>query len=626
MASGRRELKPFILKAGFTLLLSLAGFFVARRHRRALSPPPPPLPPLHLSDLEPEPGSSAGVLDEELPIHQTEEALAKMTPPAPVTVEGDQFTISESLEEEEEFPGLLLPELDNLVRKEPETVQETIPATPLTDDFEINDSAVMEEEIRNLRKLVQSLQEREACLEMKLLEYHGLKEQEVSMRELQNRLMISATETKLLSLKIESLKVENEKLRAEALDYSRVASELEIQRNNMAVLESKLKSVGEQAKEKIEVLHGRITELREKEKKDLEVALEVEKKLGMFKKVENEMIELRKENSRLAQEKLTIMRKIESEHSLNPSVIRSPDSVLKSPELGSLEEQNQLREENEILKKKFEQLQTDRCEDVEELVYLRWINACLRYELKNYQPLPGRTVARDLSRCLSPKSEQKAKQLILDYSNSHLNSNRSSLMDFDLEDCFSQTSSEEFDETSQDSSKSKSSKSSKSKLFNKLKKLVLPKGRNEDKIVMRTGSDLNAERKASVSTCTVDHCRRKSFGSGSEMEFFGNEKWHIKGNHSHDLVRSSLDIQNLRRLNLEDVNGGMPERCNSDLGMVYSHKRILSLDENSTYSSSVNNGEGSDPEKEKLKKFAQVFKNSQRSRNSKRLPTSWSIT
>ncbi|XP_020702761.1 protein CHUP1, chloroplastic-like [Dendrobium catenatum] len=334
MASGRRELNPFILKAGFTLLLSLAGFFAARHRRRALSsPPPPPLPPLHLSDLEPEPGSSAAVLDEELPIHQTEEALAKMTPPAPVTVEGDQFIISESLEEEEEFPGLLLPELDELVRKEPETVLETIPAAPLTDDFEINDSAVMEEEIRNLRRFVQSLQEREACLEIKLLEYNGLKEQEVSMGELQNRLKISATETKLLSLKIESLKVENEKLRAEALDYSRVASELEIQRNNMAVLESKLKSVGEQAKEKIEVLHGRITELREKEKKDLEVALEVEKKLGMFEKVENEVIELRKENSRLAQEKLAIMKKIESEHLLNPSVIRSPDSVLKSSEV-----------------------------------------------------------------------------------------------------------------------------------------------------------------------------------------------------------------------------------------------------------------------------------------------------
>lgn len=299
-------------------------------------------------------------------------------------------------------------------------------------------------------------------------------------------------------------------------------------------------------------------------------------------------------------------------------------------QFGTLEEQNQLREENESLKKKLEQLQTGHCEDVEELVYLRWINACLRYELRNYQPPLGGTVARDLSRSLSPKSEQKAKQLILDYSNSHLNSNRSSSMDFDLDDCFSQTSSEEFDAASLDSSKTRSSKSSKSKLLSKLKKLVLGKGRSEEKMVMRTGSDLNSERKASVSTCGVNDCRRRSFGSVSGfsvertnnsagMEFNGSEKWQIKRNHSYDLTRSSLDIQNLRRINQEEVNGGMlPERCNSDLGVVYAHKRMPSLDENSTYSRFVEDEEDA-PEKEKLKKFAQVFRDSQGYLKSKRL-------
>ncbi|KAL4584500.1 hypothetical protein LXL04_009103 [Taraxacum kok-saghyz] len=46
-----------------------------------------------------------------------------------------------------------------------------------------------------------------------------------------------------------------------------------------------------------------------------------------------------------------------------------------------------------------------------------WINACLRHELRNYQPGPGKTMASDLSKTLSPKSEEKAKQLILEYAN-----------------------------------------------------------------------------------------------------------------------------------------------------------------------------------------------------------------
>lgn len=301
-------------------------------------------------------------------------------------------------------------------------------------------------------------------------------------------------------------------------------------------------------------------------------------------------------------------------------------------QLGTLEEQNQLREENKNLKKKLEQLQIDRCEDVEELVYLRWINACLRYELRNCQPSPGRTVARDLSSCLSPQSEQKAKQLILDYSNSHLTSNRMSLMDFDLDDCFSQTSSEEFDDNSLDSSKTKSSKSSKSKLVSKLKKLVLPKSRNEGKMVMRSGSDLNSERKtSSSSTHAIDDCRRKSFGSTSGFSeektsnSIDNEKWQIKRNHSHDLPCSSLDVHNLGRLKQEYVNGGVPERCYSDLGVSHAHKRMFYLDDNSTYGSPAEYEEGGDHEKEKLKKFAQVFKDSLGSLKSKRLPSSLSI-
>ncbi|CAH2036454.1 unnamed protein product, partial [Thlaspi arvense] len=83
------------------------------------------------------------------------------------------------------------------------------------------------------------------------------------------------------------------------------------------------------------------------------------------------------------------------------------------------EDGNRLRRENAELKKEIEQLQGDRCTDLEQLFfYLKWINACLRYELRTYQPPAGKTVARDLSTTLSPKSEEKAKQLILEYAHS----------------------------------------------------------------------------------------------------------------------------------------------------------------------------------------------------------------
>ena len=45
------------------------------------------------------------------------------------------------------------------------------------------------------------------------------------------------------------------------------------------------------------------------------------------------------------------------------------------------EERERLRQENRELQQEIEPLKADKCTDIEELVFLRWINACLRYDL-----------------------------------------------------------------------------------------------------------------------------------------------------------------------------------------------------------------------------------------------------
>ncbi len=74
-----------------------------------------------------------------------------------------------------------------------------------------------------------------------------------------------------------------------------------------------------------------------------------------------------------------------------------------------------MRHANEDLAKQVEGLQMDRFSEVEELVYLRWVNACLRYELRNYTAPAGKTTALDLSNNLSPRSQERAKKLMLKY-------------------------------------------------------------------------------------------------------------------------------------------------------------------------------------------------------------------
>lgn len=142
------------------------------------------------------------------------------------------------------------------------------------------------------------------------------------------------------------------------------------------------------------------------------------------------------------------------------------------------EESLRLRKQNEDLVKQVEQLQAGHSSHADELVYLQWINACLRYELRNYQPIPGKTTARDLSKTLSPKSKKKAKQLIREYADKEDQGNRGTLdLGLDSDQLSSQapylTNSGEFDGTSIDNSSAhKTDTSNKSKIFGKLMRLL----------------------------------------------------------------------------------------------------------------------------------------------------------
>lgn len=121
-----------------------------------------------------------------------------------------------------------------------------------------------------------------------------------------------------------------------------------------------------------------------------------------------------------------------------------------------------LKHVNEDLAKQVEGLQTNRFNEVEELVYLRWVNACLRYELREYQLPSSKLSARDLNKNLSPRSQDNAKRLMLEYAGSE----RSHDTDFDfISSLPSSPGSDEFDDMSIDSSSTKISTRPRKKNF-----------------------------------------------------------------------------------------------------------------------------------------------------------------
>lgn len=661
---GKKDgIKPLILRLGVAFVLTFSGYLYSQFRNKRIRPNP-----------SQSPGGKYGIdgrseLKNEEDVKQSAPEIEEMpqTPEKAIDKAAVGFSpTSKSFTDEE---ALLLPEFNELIQKEfDETgcsptsdvmgavsllVRETESVEPKRTD---EDTRVMEQEIMGLRNMVQELQDRERNLEAQLLEYYGLKEQDAIVRELQNRLKVSMMETQLFTLKIESLQAENRRLEAQVSDYSKVIAELESARTKINQLQRKMRFDGEQAKEQLSALHQRVTALHDQEHRAATNDTDSQKTLQRLKDLDDELMDIRRENSRLQSENSELASKLESSMLMY--------SALESTKAQVMEEANHLREANEDLEQKIERIQTDRCTEIEELVYLRWVNACLRYELRNYQPTPGKPVARDLGRTLSPKSEEKAKQLILEYANSGFEGSGLDLADFDSECCSSSQEStlteSEMDDISFDlPSTTRKSTLNKSKFISKLKRLVLGKdNHNNNKVasVDKTPTSCaTSGRPASIGslddmigTCSYDNassCTKVQHAT-SDLSMMETKPLYessilvtpLKGteprtegqqsniSRRHRMARFSLDIQRLRKLSLEEIKErGSSKEC-SDLGSLFGYERTV-LGEGGVmelvHDNQLDCEHENTPEKLELKKYAQALSGSHGNPKNRRRPASF---
>ncbi|KAI5020501.1 hypothetical protein ZWY2020_045389 [Hordeum vulgare] len=320
-------------------------------------------------------------------------------------------------------------------------------------------------EMERLRGLVRELEEREVKLEGELLEYYGLKEQETDVSELQKQLKIKTVEVDMLNITISSLQAERKKLQEDVARGAAAKKELDASRSRIKELQRQIQMEANQTKGQLMLLKQQVMGLRAKEEEVAKKDAEIEQKLKKLKNLEVEVLELRRKNKELLYEKRDLMVKLDAAQ----GKITESDVVAHARE-----EINNLRHTNEDLTKQVEGLQMNRFSEVEELVYLRWVNACLRFELRNYQTPSGKISARDLSTKLSPKSQERAKQMMLEFGSERGQG------DTDLDSVSSAPSSprsEDFDTASIDSSSSRYSFLSKRpNLMQKLKKW----GRSKD--------------------------------------------------------------------------------------------------------------------------------------------------
>ncbi|KAL1533438.1 protein CHUP1, chloroplastic-like [Salvia divinorum] len=270
---------------------------------------------------------------------------------------------------------------------------------------------------------VKMLEEKERNLELRLFEYYGIKEQETAVIVLQNRLRLNTMEAKL---KIESLMLDNRRLEAQSADHANAAAELQAANAKIKMLRKKLKSEGQKNME---------MKLQFAEACELKLELEEMKKCNDVFKMEN----------------IDLSQKLEYVQML----------AVDNEEMAELKEENRcLKQENKELKEKIQRLNAT---DLEELVFLRWINTCLR---KNYEPVAGKN--------LSPESEKKVKKLLLEYANKQGKSIDSNYLETDQWSS-SQSQNSCMTEEREDLHLDLPPSACKPKLFGKLRRLLLGK-------------------------------------------------------------------------------------------------------------------------------------------------------
>ncbi|KAI3865934.1 hypothetical protein MKW92_032962 [Papaver armeniacum] len=513
MMKDKKDIRPLLVKLGVAFALSFAGFvysqFKIRRLNQSITPPPSPSASssssgmvgkinvggkvVELRSLPATPSSGDVSVAHEMEDGSHQKVITTENT-ATVGISPKSMNSKHSGEEE----GYLLPEFNEIVHKDfevPRNNSNGVSPRKEVDSPTYKRLAEREtdQELINLRNMVRVLRERERNLEIQLLEYYGLKEQETAVMELQNRLKINTMEAKLFTLKIESLQGDNQRLEAQVADYSRVLAELEA------------------ARAKIKMLSGKLGPM-----------VSIIRRIAVWNDPE-----LQKKLQRLKSWRGKRLNSGEQIFELQQSTQILAESVLEVPEV-----------------------------------------------------TPGKTVARDLSKTLSPRSEAKSQGL---------GDKSIGLMDFDFEYWSSSqdsnlTESCDFDDSSVDLSATKSHTSSKSKFISKLK-LVHGKHRHGEH------RDSSAERNSTSYTASYD-----------EMVGTYSCSTSIHSTANVDAKTDSVELKPHRCL--EELR-----RRNSDVGPSYTSKRMVLRTENSPlHENSLDEEDADGIEKLELIKFAEALK------------------
>ncbi|CAN4121459.1 unnamed protein product [Withania somnifera] len=193
----------------------------------------------------------------------------------------------------------------------------------------------------------------------KFQQYTHLKEKEIALMGMQNKLLLEINKVELFSKEITLMEAENRRFQNMVIEYLRIMELVDLSKSENSLLHKRVKKLLKKIKESSRVIKEQNFQLEAKEKEISRHQEGLEMKDHVIKKMELEFQQLK-------MEKAELLSKLELAETSN----QSKNEV----EVVTIEDYKELVNE-------LEQLQNDKASEDTELIYLRWCNACLRHEL-----------------------------------------------------------------------------------------------------------------------------------------------------------------------------------------------------------------------------------------------------
>ncbi|CAI9097871.1 OLC1v1034384C1 [Oldenlandia corymbosa var. corymbosa] len=222
----------------------------------------------------------------------------------------------------------------------------------------------LEEEVLLLRDQVKNLHVRELELKIEHFHYRDLKGQETVAMEVEKMLLLEITRAQIMEKDISSAEAERQRFQM-AIDYQKIYVLLQLSRSRNRLLQRRINKLLRKTSKQRQFIEEQNKKIEAAEKSA--ICQELKAKSEIIRKMEDEIRE----------KEVTLVRLQEEKNDLSNQMELANQSALLKIEAEKVKMEDNYRE----VASKLEELESQRAMETEELIYLRWCNACLRHEL-----------------------------------------------------------------------------------------------------------------------------------------------------------------------------------------------------------------------------------------------------